>query len=96
MQKFFETDTFKKIVYIMGIIIIGLLIFQAGMFIGYKKAGFSYRFGEDYNRTFGRQSEGGYFMGMMRPHSIGRSHGASGNIISIKLPNVVIPDRGDI
>ena len=40
----------KKAIYILSCIIAVLVIFQAGMFVGFKKAGFSYRTGEQYFR----------------------------------------------
>ncbi|WP_420266680.1 hypothetical protein [Candidatus Magnetominusculus dajiuhuensis] len=68
-----------------------LLIFQAGMFVGFKKAGFSYRVGEQYFRQMnGRPND--QFMGMNRG-DFENSHGAIGKIISISLPSVIISDK---
>ncbi len=76
---------------ILGCLIVALLIFQAGMFVGFKKAGFSYRVGEQYFRQMnGRPND--QFMGMNRG-DFENSHGAIGKIISISLPSVIISDK---
>ena len=84
----------KKASYILSCIIAVLVIFQAGMFVGFKKAGFSYRTGEQYFRQMnGRPND--KFMGMNRG-DFGNSHGATGKILSINLPIVVVTDRDGV
>ncbi len=84
----------KKAIYILSCIIAVLVIFQAGMFVGFKKAGFSYRTGEQYFRQMnGRPND--KFMGMNRG-DFGNSHGATGKILSINLPIVVVTDRDGV
>ncbi len=48
----------------IGLVIIVLIIFQAGIFVGYKKASFSYRWGENYHNNFAGPREG--FFGNFR------------------------------
>ncbi len=49
-KEFLQSKAFKRITCGTVILLLALLIFQAGEFIGYKKAGFSYNFGERYYR----------------------------------------------
>ena len=84
----------KKIILILGCIFIALVIFQAGMFVGFKKAGFAFRTGEQYFRQMnGRPND--QFMGMNR-EDFSNSHGVAGKIISIKLPSIVVEDKDGI
>jgi hypothetical protein len=81
----------NKVIHILVCIFIALLIFQAGMFVGFKKASFSFRTGEQYFRQMnGRQ--GDTFLGANRA-DFSNSHGAIGKIININLPNIVVADK---
>lgn len=75
-----------------GLTLAALLVFQAGMVVGERRATFSYRLGERYYR--------GAFGGHPRMMGLGRdgfleAHGAAGKIISVQLPTFVIegPDQ---
>ena len=84
----------KRIICILGYALIVLIVFQAGMFVGFKKAEFSYRTGEQYFRQMsGRLSN--QFMGMNRS-DFGNSHGAAGKIITINLPIMIVSDKDGI
>lgn len=71
----------------VGAAIVLVLVFGAGVAVGFKKASFSYRFGENYQQLFGgrrdllREGNGRGFM---------NSHGAAGEIISIAGNSIVI------
>ena len=83
----------KKISYaLVGLfaLIIALLIFQAGMFVGYRKAKFSYRMGDNFHRTFGER-KGGFARG-----DFPGGHGTIGKIIKIDLPALVIEDKDNV
>lgn len=83
-----------KIIVAVGIIVAALVIFQAGMFTGFKQASFSFRTGEGYFRQMnGRGNDA--FMGMQRG-DFGNSHGTVGKIISISLPSIVVADKDNI
>jgi hypothetical protein len=77
------------------------MIFQAGIFVGFHKASFSYRMGDNYYRTFGpqRNNQGLYpissNMGMTH-QDFSDSHGAIGQIIKIQLPILTIEDNQNI
>ncbi len=94
IKEVLKDSKIKKIIHILGYIIVALVIFQGGMFVGFNKAGFSYRTGEQYFRQMnGRPDD--KFMGMNRG-DFENSHGATGKIISIKLPSVIISDKNGI
>lgn len=91
-----KSNTFKKVLTIVGGIILALIIFQAGMFVGFKKASFSYGWGDNYRRTFGEH--GGFGMGIRGlppPDNFLSANGAIGKIIKINLPTLVVmgPDN---
>ena len=85
----------KKIIYILVLIFFALIIFQAGMFFGFKRASFSYMTGEQYFRQMNGKPGDQFFMGMNRG-DFENSHGATGKVISINLPSVVVADRNGI
>jgi hypothetical protein len=81
---------------ILIILIVASVIFQAGIFVGYHKAGFYRSMGNNYYRPFDDKGRGfGNKGGMMRDANIPGGHGAVGKIVSINLPTIVIasPDN---
>lgn len=91
---FFQSKLFQRILYGVGGAVIALLIFQAGIFVGYRKAAFSYRWGERYYHTFGRPPRG--FHGMFPRDDFSGTHGAAGKILAITLPALVIEGKDTI
>ena len=90
-KNFLQSKIFARILYGIGIVIVALLIFQAGMFVGFRKAEFSGRFGDNYRQTFGGPKEpGNGIMGIFFGSSdFPNPHGAVGKIIKITLPTIV-------
>ncbi len=89
----------------LGILIVVLLIFQAGMFVGYMKASFSYKWGDNYYRAFGGGPERGFFTErlpkpfneMPMPHGgFSEAHGVIGKILKINLPTLVIQGQDKV
>jgi hypothetical protein len=94
---------------ILIVLIVASIIFQAGIFVGYHKAGFYRSMGENYRpfedkgrgaNKFGNKGgmmdgirDGGRFM--MQGENIPGGHGAVGKIVSINLPTIVVasPDN---
>lgn len=91
IKEVFKKSKVKKIVYVLGCIFVGLLIFQAGMFVGFKKAGFAFRNGEKYFREISGKSDD-QFTGFSRS-DFTNSHGSIGKIISINLPYITLADK---
>ncbi|MBI3632362.1 MAG: hypothetical protein HY225_02850 [Candidatus Vogelbacteria bacterium] len=88
-------ELFKKIktrvsLYILAGIIAALLIFRAGMSVGFHQASFSYHFGDRYYQSFGRM-RGGNFRGL--GEEFGDTYGTSGKIIKITLPKIIIESQ---
>ena len=94
LKEFTQSKSFRGILAGIGIAIVALLIFQAGMFVGFRKASFSYRFGDNYYRAFGDRGPKP-FQGQPRDGFI-EGHGAVGKIASIKLPTFVVTDPDDV
>lgn len=98
-KNIFESKNFRKILYGVGIAIVVLAVFQAGMFVGYRKASFSYRWGDSYHRAFGERGErmiGGRMMGFFGDRDFTNSSGAIGKIVKINLPSLVIESKDGI
>lgn len=100
IKKLLKSKVFKWVIIGIGILIAVLLILQVGMFVGYKKAAFSYKWGEDYYRAFGPGQ------GRMPPRNDGRipmmrgqfpeSYGVSGKILKIDLPIIIIDGKDGV
>lgn len=92
IKKFAESKNFKKVIYVLGAVVILALVFQAGMVVGFKKASFSRDWGNNYERNFGPKREVSRFLkdGM---RDIPNAHGAIGKIIKVEFPNIVVLDK---
>jgi hypothetical protein len=86
-----KSKEFKVLLYIIGATIVLLFVFQFGMYVGFKKATFSNRVGNDY---FQQMHEGLGRIGV-QPDDFINAHGAIGQIISVKLPLIVVEDRNN-
>ena len=92
LKEFFQSKKFTKTLFGAGVAIAVLFVFQAGIFVGYKKASFSHRWGDNYHRTFGeRKHKGVFYKGALQKDFSG-AHGAIGKIISLDFPSFVIED----
>ncbi len=78
-----------KLVVLLGLLIIVVVIFLAGEEVGERKAEFSYHFSDNYNRMFGGRM-------MLGDNTMMSGHGASGTIVKINLPTVVIEDKNNV
>ncbi len=94
-KDFFRSKIFSGIIIGIGVLIIVGVIFQAGKFVGLKKAEFSGRMGDNYSRIF--DGQGGEMMGLPPIGlDLPGGHGSVGKIIKIDLPKVVVEDRGNV
>lgn len=92
LKNLFQSKNFKTGLGVLGGLIIALVVFQAGMFVGFRKADYSHRFGENYYRMFGSRQERGNFRPL--PQNIFlNAHGVMGKIIKADPPNFIIEDR---
>jgi len=70
------------------------IIFRLGMAVGFYKAGFSYRWGENYHRNFGGPRAG--FLGDFFGRDLIESHGTVGKIIKVEPPSIIIDGKDGI
>jgi hypothetical protein len=92
LKEIVTSHAFQVVLYTVGGVLILLFVFQAGMFIGFEKASFSNRIGENYFREVsGNQAGPMDGIGMSGDESF-EAHGAIGNIIELKLPLIVVED----
>jgi hypothetical protein len=83
----------KTTAVVIGVVIFGLAIFKLGMIAGFKKADFSHNLGENYRNIFTNQppSLGENF----NDRSFMNANGASGKIIKINDPLLLVEDLND-
>ena len=89
-----ESKKMRAVLYTLGLAILGLGIFQAGVMVGYRKAAFSYNWGNSYYRTFGERG-GGFSHGPQMMGNFLNAHGATGRIVKITLPTFIIEGGED-
>jgi len=87
--KIFESKVLVGILYGVGIVIVIVLIFSAGVSVGFRKASFGRAWGENYERNFGMMPNRPPFGKDNFPNA----HGAAGEIIKVELPILIVQDR---
>lgn len=90
----FKSKLFKGVLLGLAVLIIILVVFQAGIMVGFKKANFSFRWGENYHRNFGGP-ERGWFGNMMGRDDYREAQGAFGQIIKIDTSSITVKDRNN-
>lgn len=111
-NKIFQSKVFSGCILALVVLIILGLVFAAGTAVGFKKADFSYRFGDNYHKNFaggGCQADRGpnAMVGAIaggRPDMMGCAnggeyidgHGVIGQIITINSDTIVIKDRDNV
>ena len=93
---FFQSKLFKRIVVGVGLLIIMLLAFGAGLSVGYRKARFSYAWGENYDRNFGGPQHGifGFLSEQESEHGFMNAHGTFGSVLSISAGSSTLVING--
>lgn len=88
---FIRSKAFHYTLVGIGVTVIAIVVFQAGVFVGFRKASFSYEKGEHYYRAFGEMKRGP-MPGMMR-EDFPVAGGAVGKVIAMDPPLFTIEDR---
>jgi len=88
LKEFFQSKTSNGILIGVGIVLVALIIFQAGVFVGYRRASFSYKLGDNYYRTFGGPV-GAHLPGFPKD-DFPNAHGIVGKIIKVELPKLFV------
>jgi hypothetical protein len=95
-----ERDILKWVLVGLVVFIVLALVFKVGMFVGEKKAQFSFRWAENYHRMFAGPRAG--FLGNLRMPPFPpfdefiEGHGTFGEIIKIEGNNLVVKGRGNV
>jgi len=98
----FRSKIFKNTVIFLLIFIILAVTFGLGIMVGYRKANFSYQWGDNYHKNFGGPRGGfmgrgipGIGPGMMGGDFI-NPHGLTGSIIKIEGSNVIVKSNDNV
>jgi len=83
----FESKLSFRILGAVGIVIVILLIFSAGVTVGFHKASFGQAWEENYEKNFGMKPNHPVF------DNFPNASGAIGKIIKIKLPTIIVQSR---
>lgn len=94
INKFFQSKTFKIILWAIAELIIVLIVFKIGTVVGFRMANFSYKWGENYHRNFGGPP-GGFFGNLIDGNFI-KPNGVFGQIIKIDGQTLVIKDQENV
>lgn len=97
IQEYIKSTSFKGVLIGISVAIILLIVFQAGITVGEKRARFAGHFGQSFERNFINPQDKG-FIGKPLPGNFDGmpgGHGAVGKIISINFPQVIVsgPDN---
>jgi len=85
ISAYLKSDRFIRVLAAIGFVIIALVIFDAGVAVGFHKASFAHDWEENYTRNFGAPGSFG-----LPARGIPNPHGAAGTIVSVDLPTFVI------
>jgi hypothetical protein len=93
-KNMFKKEKSNSWLVVVGVVVLILLSFYFGTLVGYRKASFSYRLGDNYSRVFGFE-RGRPMMGFGQPDFF-NSHGTIGKIVKISLPTIIVADRENV
>lgn len=95
LNKFFQSKKFIIITWNIAGLIVILLVFRFGVAVGYKKATFSYRWGENYHLNFGSPRKDFLFFSDGKDDFIS-SYGAAGQIIKNDGDVLIVKDQSNV
>lgn len=92
IRTFVTSRTVKHIGIGLGIFVAVLIVFKAGMVVGYHQARFGGKLGDNYYRAFGEERM------LVRgiPGDLPNAHGVIGRVVSVSLPTFVVADRDGV
>lgn len=94
--KFFQSKTFKIATWLIAGFVALFLMFKLGMLVGYKKAAFFYRWGENYHRNFAGPQKGFFKEFLSDKMDFTEAHGVFGQIIKIDDNIIIVKSRDNI
>jgi hypothetical protein len=87
IKRAFESKISFRILCVIGILILVLLIFSAGVAVGFHKASFGQTWEENYEQNFGTRP------GRPAFENSPNASGAVGKIIKLSLPTMIVQDK---
>jgi hypothetical protein len=94
INNFFQSKIFKIVVWSIAGVAVLLVVFDAGMMVGFKKASFSFQWGENYHKNFGGP-QGGFARDYQGSDLID-AHGITGEILKIDGPSIIIRGNDNV
>jgi hypothetical protein len=94
IQNFFKSKQFKLVLMGLGGLIVLLLVFQLGVFIGFRKANFTFGWGDNYHRAFGGPRGG--FLNDFEGRDFTSGHGVAGSIIKIDSGLIIVKGSDNV
>ena len=94
-SEYIRSPRLRVLLMVLGGLVVVLIVFDVGVAVGYRKASFSYGWGNNYYRAFGPMHEGRVMM-RAQEGDVLAGNGAAGSIISLKLPTFIIEDQSRI
>lgn len=88
IKQMLSSKRFTNLLWSILILILALTVFKAGVLVGYRKAAFSYRWGESYYKTF-KDPRKGHLPGFPR-EDFPSAHGVFGKIVKIENSRLVV------
>lgn len=91
------SKTFKRLIYIFGVLAVACLIFEVGVFVGGNRASFGRDWGDNYEKNFGSPHRNIRMMGgnIGDFGNLPNPNGAIGKIIKVELPTIIVLDPKD-
>jgi hypothetical protein len=90
----FESKKFKRLLVAVLSVIVLLLVFQVGVFVGFQKARFSFGWAKNYNVVFGGPERG--FLQSFEGEDFISGHGTAGTIVKVDDPNIIIKSKDNV
>ena len=95
IKKFTNSKPLKVAIITIVILAIASFVFQAGVFVGFHKASFLFKNGDNFYNVYGKNSgmmggRGEMHMNNFLRDEYSSAHGAVGKIVKISLPNIVV------
>lgn len=94
LPNFFQSKAFKGALFGIGAFIILLLVFQLGVYVGFRKARFSFSWGDNYHQAFGGPRGG--FLRDFEGKDFISGHGTAGTIAKIDGNNLIIKGQDGV
>lgn len=89
MKEFLQSPLFDKLIRALGALLIALIVFAAGVMVGYRKAEFSYHWETHYADMFGGSASPFAITGDT-DDNVPTSHGAFGQVVAVDLPTLTV------